>query len=121
MTSPHDETLKAFENHRHTVPTTVYDFTLFVNGASDLSARAIANARRMCDSYFAGRYQLAVVDVHEDPAAVLRSRVLAAPTLVRNTPLPMRRVVGDLSQVDRVLRVLEFTSPADVSKSAEKP
>jgi circadian clock protein KaiB len=76
---------------------------LFVSGASDLSARAIASATELCDVRLGGRYRLSVVDVHGDPAATLSSGVHAAPTLVRTVPLPMRRFVGDLSDADAVL------------------
>jgi circadian clock protein KaiB len=79
------------------------ELTLFVSGASDLSARAIADATELCDVRLRGRYRLSVVDVHEDPAATLSSGVHAAPTLVRPSPLPMRRCVGDLSDADAVL------------------
>jgi circadian clock protein KaiB len=85
-----------------------YELTLFVSGASDLSARAIANARELCDIHLDGRYHLAVVDVHEDSATVLSSGVIATPTLVKNRPLPVRKVVGDLSHTDRVLLALEL-------------
>jgi circadian clock protein KaiB len=88
------------------------ELTLFVSGASDLSARAIADARALCDVHLAGRYQLSVVDVHEDPAAVLRHSVLAAPTLVRSRPLPLRRFIGDLSQTRDVLLKLEIAPHA---------
>ncbi len=108
MTSPHDATLERFEDELAALDGTDYDLTLFVSGASDLAARAIANARRLCDVHLHGRCHLSVVDVHEDPAAVLNSRLLATPTLVRNRPLPMRRVVGDLSDTDKVLRALDL-------------
>jgi circadian clock protein KaiB len=84
------------------------ELTLFVSGASDLSARAIADATELCDVRLAGRVRLSVVDVHEDPAAVLRHGVRAAPTLVRTWPLPQRRFIGDLSQPDQVLLRLEL-------------
>ena len=84
------------------------ELTLFVSGASDLSARAIADARELCDVRLGGRFRLSVVDVHEDPAAVLSHGVCAAPTLVRTWPLPQRRFVGDLSQPDQVLLKLEL-------------
>jgi len=87
-----------------------YDLTLFVSGASELSARAVASAKLLCDNHLSGRYQLAVVDVHGDPSAVLRSLVLATPTLVRNRPLPVRKLVGDLSDAGRVLLALELPS-----------
>jgi circadian clock protein KaiB len=85
-----------------------YELTLFVNGASDLSARAIANARRLCDTHLAGRCQLSIVDLREDPDGPVRNRVLAAPTLVRDHPLPERRLVGDLSRMDKVLVALDL-------------
>jgi circadian clock protein KaiB len=85
-----------------------YDLTLFVNGASGLSARAIADARALCDARLGGRYDLAIVDIHEDPGAALRSQVLAAPTLVKNQPLPVRRIVGDLSDPTKVHLALEL-------------
>jgi circadian clock protein KaiB len=85
-----------------------YDLTLFVSGASDLSARAISNAKALCEIHLAARYQLGVVDVHEDPAAALSGRMLAVPTLVRNRPLPVRQVVGDLSDTGKVLLALDL-------------
>ena len=108
MTSPHDSTLERFEAELAALDKSDYELTLFVSGASDLAARAIANARRLCDVHLHGRCHLSVVDVHEDPAAVLSSRLLATPTLVRNLPLPVRRVVGDLSDTDKVLRALDI-------------
>ena len=83
-----------------------YELTLFVSGASTLSARAVTNATQLCDIHLYGRYRLSVVDVHEDPAAGLRSGVFATPTLARNRPLPVRRVVGDLTHTDKVLLAL---------------
>ena len=81
MTSPHDATLERFEDQLAALDESDYELTLFVSGASDLAARAIANARRLCDVHLHGRCHLSVVDVHENPAAVLSSRLLATPTL----------------------------------------
>ncbi len=108
MTTPRDAALRRFEDELAAVDESSYELTLFVSGGSDLAARAIANARRLCDVHLQGRCRLSVVDVHDDPAAVLTSRLLATPTLVRNLPLPVRRVVGDLSHTDKVLRALEL-------------
>jgi circadian clock protein KaiB len=108
MTSPHDATLKRFEDRLAAPDETFYELTLFVSGASELSARAIANARRLCEDHLDGRYHLTVVDVHEDPAAVLSSRVLAAPTLVKSCPPPVRKLVGDLSHTAKVLLALNL-------------
>lgn len=90
-----------------------YELILFVSGASELSVRAIANARQLCELHLPGRYSLAVIDVHEDPAALISNRILAAPTLVRNLPLPVRRLVGDLSQTEKVLLALNIPVASD--------
>jgi circadian clock protein KaiB len=91
--------------------------TLFVSGASDLAARAVANAKVLCEAHLKGRYELAVVDVHDDPTAALRSDVLATPTLVKTQPLPVRRVVGDLSHTDDVLRMLRLPAVVESPKA----
>jgi circadian clock protein KaiB len=82
--------------------------TLFVSGASDLSARAITSARQICDVHLEGRYDLSVVDVYDDLASALTHRVLATPTLLKHRPAPERRYVGDLSHTNRVLLALEL-------------
>jgi circadian clock protein KaiB len=85
-----------------------YELTLFVSGASALSVRAVADARHLCELHLPGRYSLSVIDVHEDPAALTSGRIIAAPTLVKNRPLPVRRLVGDLSQPEKVLLALNI-------------
>jgi circadian clock protein KaiB len=84
------------------------ELTLYVSGASDLSAHAITDARAICDEYLAGRAQLRVVDVHDDSNGTLGVHVFATPTLVRESPLPLRKVVGSLSDAAAVLVALEL-------------
>jgi circadian clock protein KaiB len=86
-----------------------YELTLYVSGASDLSARAIIDAKQLCDAHLDGRFQLTVVDVHEDPTTDLASRVVATPTLIKVRPLPVRKLVGDLSDASKVLLALELS------------
>jgi circadian clock protein KaiB len=93
-----------------------FELTLIVSGASELSARAIANATSLCEGHMKGRYHLSVVDLHEAPASVLSGQVVAAPTLVKTQPLPMRKFVGDLSRTEHVLAVLGL--PAAVATTA---
>jgi circadian clock protein KaiB len=85
-----------------------FELTLFVSGASELSARAIANATELCDVHLEGRCRLSVVDLRDDAATAAEHDVLAAPTLLRRLPLPARRVVGDLSDREKVLRTLDL-------------
>jgi circadian clock protein KaiB len=116
MTAPQDATLKRFEDELAAPDGAFYGLTLFISGASVLSARAIADATRLCDLYLGGCHELSVVDVYEDPTAVLRDGVLATPTLVRNRPLPMRKVVGDLSEAGRVLSALGIPPAKDAPR-----
>lgn len=105
MTDP-DATRRSFEEALARREEAQVELTLIVSGASDLSARAIANATNLCERHMAGRYHLSVVDLHEAPASVLTGQVLAAPTLVKTQPLPMRKFVGDLSNTEKVLTAL---------------
>ena len=91
-----------------TEPAPFYQLKLFVAGNSALSRRAIANLRTLCDQYLAGRVDLEVIDIYQQRELASLHQVVAAPTLVRVTPLPERRVVGDLSQAGRVLRGLDL-------------
>ena len=96
-----------------------YDLTLFVSGASGLSARAIDHVRLLCDVHLGTGVRLTVVDIHADPAAALSRGVSVAPTLVRTRPLPVRRIVGDLSQTERVLSMLASADVAPVADAAD--
>jgi circadian clock protein KaiB len=84
-----------------------YTLTLFVTGASELSGRAIANVRALCERHLSGRYTLEVVDVLRDPSMMSAYDVVAAPTLIKESPLPKRMLVGDLSDTARVLKALD--------------
>ncbi len=92
---------------------------LYVTGANPRTERAISNLRHICDSELDGRYTLAIIDVLEDPEAAERDRVLATPTLIKELPLPLRRVIGDLSDYAKVLMALEVRGAADYRASAD--
>lgn len=79
---------------------------LFVSGATPRSTRAIANLRRILEQALPGRYDLAVIDIYQDAQAARDHQVVAAPTLVKLAPEPVRRIIGDLSDEARVLRGL---------------
>lgn len=85
---------------------TRYRFTLYVAGDSPRSLQAVRNLRRMGDERFRGEYDLAVVDVLAEPERAESARILTTPTLVKDFPLPARRVTGDLSSHDQVLVAL---------------
>jgi circadian clock protein KaiB len=119
VTGPNEPSPAVLEDSPGTHDDTDYQLTLFVNGASELSARAVGNASQLCESHLAGRYHLSVIDVHDDPSAVISNRVFATPTLVKHGPPPMRRLVGDLSDTDKVLLALDLPFADDASASAD--
>ncbi len=80
-----------------------YVLRLFITGTTSRSSRAIANLRRVCEERLHGAYDLEVVDIYQHPAAAQEHQILAAPTLVKMLPLPLRRIIGDLANEERVL------------------
>ena len=83
-----------------------YTLRLFVTGATPGCSRAVASIRMFCDKFLKGRYSLEVVDVYQQPELADEQRILATPTLVRMSPLPFRRLVGNLSDPERLSAAL---------------
>ncbi len=79
---------------------------LYVAGNAPNSVRAISNARAACDAHFAARYELEVVDLLEHPLRALTDGVIVTPTLIRLQPLPVQKVIGTLSDTERLILVL---------------
>lgn len=86
------------ENGRDT-----YRLRLYVAGQSPKSLTAFANLRRLCEEHLAGRYSIEVVDLRENPALAAGDQIVALPTLVRQLPPPLRRIIGDLSNSEKFL------------------
>lgn len=80
---------------------------LYITGTSPRAELAIANLKRICEEDLGGAYQLEIIDVLEHPEAAESDRIVATPTLVKQLPPPLRRVIGDLSDRDKVLLGLE--------------
>ena len=88
-------------------PLSQYLLKLYVTGKTSKAEAAIANLRRICDDELSGKYELEVIDVLEHPQLAEDDRVLATPTLIKQLPPPLRRVIGDLSDKHKVLLGLE--------------
>jgi len=86
-----------------------YVLRLFVTGTTSRSQRAIANMHRICEELLAGRYDLEVIDIYQQPEATRDLQVIATPTLVKILPEPLRRIIGDLSDREKVLAGLNLT------------
>ncbi len=92
-----------------------YVLRLYVSGTTVRSARAIASMRRLCDTHLRDRYELDVVDIYQNPEATKEDQVVAVPTLVKLLPVPLRRLIGDLSDRERVLAGLDIIPKAGPS------
>lgn len=88
-----------------------HQFTLYIAGDSDLAARAQANFERLVRARLAGGCALAVVDVLKEPRVARQNRVVATPLLVRERPLPLVKILGDLSQEEKLLAQLGLNGP----------
>jgi circadian clock protein KaiB len=89
-------------------PPVSYVLRLFVAGTTTRSQSAITNVRRICDKYLPGRFDLEVIDVYTHPRETRDFQIVATPTLVKVSPEPLRRIVGDLSNWNRVLNSLNL-------------
>jgi circadian clock protein KaiB len=89
-------------------PGVTYDLRLYVAGQTAKSIAAIANLKRLCEEYLSGRYNVEVIDLMLTPQLAAGDQILAIPTLVRRLPAPLKRIIGDLSNTERVLVGLDL-------------
>ena len=85
-----------------------YVLRLFVSGMTPRSSRAVQNVRAICETHLQGRYDLEVIDIYQQPTLARGEQIIAAPTLVKKSPAPLRYIIGDLSSTERVLRGLDL-------------
>lgn len=99
--SPFEQALGAAEQ-----PT--YVLRLYVTGMTPQSTRAIANVKKICEEHLQGRYELEVIDLYQKPQLAAGEQIIAAPTLIKKLPLPLRRMIGDMSNTERLLVGLDL-------------
>ena len=85
-----------------------YNLRLYVAGQTPKSIAAIANLNRLCEAHLPGRYKIEVVDLMQNPALAQRDQIVAIPTLIRQLPEPLKRIIGDLSNAEKVLVGLDI-------------
>jgi len=98
---------KAEGRTRRTAPESKYVLRLYVTGTTLRSVRAIRTIKKICEEHLSGRYTLEVIDIYQQPVLAKGEQIIAVPTLVKKLPLPLRRFVGDMSDVDKVLMGLD--------------
>ena len=98
---------------------TRYFLKLYIIGSTRHSTTAIMNIRKICEQHLEGRYDLDVVDISQHPTLAAGEQIIAAPTLIKKLPLPLRRFIGDMSQTERILRGLDLRNMADKASEAK--
>ncbi|HEY8930976.1 MAG TPA: circadian clock KaiB family protein [Mucilaginibacter sp.] len=87
-----------------------YILRLFVTGASPNSTRAIANLKEICETHLKGNYKLEIIDVYQQPLIAENEQIIALPLLIKKSPSPEKRLIGDMSDIEKVLRGLSLTT-----------
>lgn len=99
-----------------------YILRLYISGSSARSIKAVYNLKKLCEEHFPDDYDLEVIDIYKNPSAAREEQIIAAPTLVKGLPAPLRRFVGDLSNTQKILVGLDIykrQDPKDHLSSAD--
>jgi circadian clock protein KaiB len=110
MTETEKSTTESFEEAIRQSNEGNYVLRLFVAGMSTKSIQAIENIKRICEEYLPGRYQLEVVDIYQQPLFAKDGQIIAAPTLVKELPPPLRKLIGSFSNEEKVLVGMDLRS-----------
>ena len=92
-----------FEKTTTTIDRAKYVLRLYVTGMTPKSTQAIANVEKLCKEHLAGRYELKVIDIYQQSKLVQGEQIIATPTLIKKLPLPLRKLIGDMSDTERFL------------------
>jgi len=106
--SDSDETVRKLEQAARDALSQRYVLRLYVTGATPASTKAIERVRAICEEHLSGRYELEVFDIYQMPALAQDQQIIATPTLIKVLPAPLRRFIGVLSSVDKILFGLEL-------------
>lgn len=108
MKKQRDNTTEEFERLLVEASQEKYLLRLYVTGMTPRSTEAIAQIKAICEEYLQGRYELEVIDIYQQPTLAKGEQIIATPTLIKKLPAPLRRLVGDLSNKQRVLLGLDL-------------
>ena len=115
----HDKT-KSFEEALQASKEDTYTLRLYVAGATPKSTEAILNIKKICEEHLEGRYELEVIDIYQQPVLAKGEQIIAAPTLVKSLPLPLRRFIGSMADADRVLVGLDLKPRSAIKAGPER-
>ena len=99
-------------------PAPRYVLRLYIAGLTPRSTLAIQNIRRLCQEHLEGRYDLQVIDIYQQPVLAEGEQIIAAPTLIKQLPLPLRRFIGDMSNTERILVGMDLRTAGEKQAAA---
>jgi circadian clock protein KaiB len=99
---------KEFEKKIKASPDKMYVLRLYIAGVTPKSTRALMNVKKICEEHLKGRYELEVIDIYQQPILAKGEQIIAAPTLLKKLPLPLRKFIGDMSDTKKILVGLDL-------------
>jgi circadian clock protein KaiB len=117
---PPETTTQEFEQAIKKGSQEKYTLKLYIAGITPRSTRAVANIKKICETYLKGRYRLEVIDIYQQPTLPKGEQIIAAPTLIKKLPQPLRKFIGDMADTDRILVGLDLT-PANTKNEDQDP
>jgi circadian clock protein KaiB len=99
---------EAFDEFMQSMEHETYVLRLYITGMTPNSKKAVENVKKICEEYLKGRYELEVIDIYQQPALAQGEQIVAAPTLIKKLPGPLRRLIGDMSNTEKVLVGLDL-------------
>jgi circadian clock protein KaiB len=118
--SQHDPTLETSEASLAESGWAIYIFRLYVTGSTPRSIRAIRNLTQLCQEHLAGRYTLEVIDLYQHPELAQAEDIIAAPTLLKQLPLPIQKLIGDLSNEQQLVASLGLMETLNTHRDIER-
>lgn len=100
-----DNSIEAYEEESQSDDNR-YVLRLYITGMTPNSKRAVENVKKICEEYLEGRYELEIIDIYQQPSLAQGAQILAAPTLIKQLPFPLRKLIGDMSDKEKVLHGL---------------
>jgi circadian clock protein KaiB len=98
-----------------------YVLRLYVTGMTPRSTKAIENIKKICEEHLKGRYDLEIIDIYQQPSLAEGEQIIAAPTLIKKLPLPLRRFIGDMSMTEKILLGLDLLPKKKERRSKQLP
>ena len=103
-----DESKEFEKKIKASSPTNKYVLRLYIAGVTPKSTRAIMNVKKICEEHLKGAYELEVIDIYQQPTLAKGEQIIAAPTLIKKLPLPLRKFIGDMSNTEKILVGLDL-------------